>query len=83
MAQATNRFDLEQQILDCWHITDDIDMLFEAVTDNDIDKDKIANILLGIKELYHLKFERAFNTFEKLLREERNSRSVITHWDAL
>jgi hypothetical protein len=71
--QLNNIFELEQQILDCWGITDDIDMLFGAVVEQDIDKDKIANILLGIKELYHLKFERTFNTFEECLRNREFS----------
>jgi hypothetical protein len=62
-----DRFDLEQQILDCWHVTDDIDMLFEAVMDKDLTQDDIANVLLGLKTLYHLKFERTFETFEKLI----------------
>lgn len=62
-----SRFDLEQQILDCWGITDDLDMLFTAIMDQDLERDKVANILLGLKELYHLKFERTFNTFEELV----------------
>ncbi len=62
-----DRFDLEQQILDCWHITDDLDVLFEAVMERDMSKDEISNVLLGLKELYQLKFLRTFETFEKLI----------------
>lgn len=63
-----DRFVLEQRILDCWHITDDLDMLFEAVMERDLSKDMIANIVLGLKELYHLKFERTFETFEDCIK---------------
>ncbi len=69
MAQANSRFELEQQILDCWGITEDLDILFEAVMDKDLAQDKIANIILGLKDLYHLKFERTFNTFEGCIRD--------------
>lgn len=62
------RFDLEQQIMDCWGVTDDLDMVFRAVCDQELcqDQDKLANILLGMKELYQLKFEQMWNTFEEL-----------------
>jgi hypothetical protein len=64
------RFDLEQEIMDCWHITDDLDIIFEHVMEaENLDRDKVANMLLGMKELYHLKFERCFGTFEKLINE--------------
>lgn len=68
MKNIPNRFDLEQSIMDCWGVTDDLDVLFEAVMDKDLSKDQIANIVLGMKELYHLKFEKTFELFEKCIR---------------
>lgn len=65
----TDRFDLEQSILQCWNVTSDIDLLMENVLESDMTKDQIANVLLGIKELYELKFQKCFNTFEHLLSE--------------
>jgi len=62
-----DRFDLEQEILDCWHVVDDIDMLLEAVLDKEISTDQISNVLLGMKEIYQLKFNRTFETFEALV----------------
>lgn len=62
------RFDLEQEIMDCWHVTDDLNVLFEAVMEKDLDKDMIANIILGMQQLYHLKFERTFSTFEDCIK---------------
>lgn len=64
----SDRFDLEQQILDCWRVTSDLDALFEDVMENpDIDNDKIANILLGLSQLYEIKFNKTFRTFEQLI----------------
>jgi hypothetical protein len=53
----TNSFDTEQNILAAWQITSDIDCLYEAVSETEISRDDIANILLGLSQLYSLKFE--------------------------
>lgn len=59
-------FDLEQQILDCWTITSQLDTLLEGVLEHDMTTDQIANVLLGLKGLYDLKFDKAFRTFEQV-----------------
>lgn len=67
------RFKLEEQIMDCWHVTDDINVLFEAVCDEDITEDEVQNVLLGLKTLYHIKFQRLFSTFEDMIREDHRA----------
>lgn len=63
------RFDLEQQILNCWNVTDDLDVVMENVLENEnFSRDDIHNVLLGIRGLYQLKFEKCFETFEELVR---------------
>jgi hypothetical protein len=64
-----DRFDLEQQIMACWNITSDIDTLCEGVLESDMTTDQIANILLGMKQLYELKFDKMFRTFEELIQD--------------
>ena len=64
----TTRFDLEQQILDCWRIVDDLDVLFEGICEGTMADDEAANLLLGLKELYSRKFNRTFNTFEACIK---------------
>lgn len=67
-----DRFDLEQQILGCWGITDEIKLLNEQVLENDnFTKDQISNYLLGLETIYNLKFEKTFNTFETLLQDKK------------
>ena len=64
---SLKRFELEQSILNCWNITDELNLLYESIIDNnrgEMTLDKIANILLGMKELYNLKFEKCFEDFE-------------------
>ena len=65
-----DRFDLEQQIMACWNVTSDIETLFEGVVESDMTHDQIANILLGMKQLYELKFDKLFNTFEQLIQDD-------------
>lgn len=59
-------FDLEQQILDCWTITSQLDTLLEGVLEHEITRDQIANVLCGLKDLYEIKFDKAFRTFENV-----------------
>jgi hypothetical protein len=65
----TDRFDLEQDIMKCWNVTDDIDLLYRNVMERDLSKDDIANALLGMKTLYEMKFDELFTHFETLIRD--------------
>lgn len=67
----TTTFDLEQHIMHCWNVTDDLEVLNEAVLERNLSQDEISNILMGMKGLYHLKFETLFETFEQALKEKR------------
>ena len=70
----SDRFELEQQILKCWNITDDIKLLRRAMLDGgQLTTDQIDNALLGIITLYEMRFEETFATFEDLI-----SRGKIT-----
>ena len=67
----TDRFDLEQDIMKCWNITDDIDLLYRNVLEKDLTTDDIANALLGMKTIYDMKFDEMFHHFETLIREKK------------
>ena len=67
-----DRFDFEQQIMDCWHVTDDIRTVNEYLLDAPLEdgrEDKIANMLMGIEALYQVKFDKLFGQFESLVHE--------------
>ena len=77
------QFDLEQQILNCWNVTDDVQLLYTWIMDSSEAEgippkilDKLANALLGMESMYNLKFERLFNTFEKYLHAKRNEQNA-------
>jgi hypothetical protein len=63
-----DRFDLEQDIMKCWNITDDIDLLNFNVLEKDMTKDEISNFLLGLKTIYQCKFENLFDNFSELVK---------------
>jgi hypothetical protein len=63
----TDRFDLEQHIMKCWNVTEDIDLLYKNVMEKDMSTDDIANFLLGLETIYNHKFEELFDTFSELI----------------
>ena len=65
----STQFELEQQIMDCWHVVDDLKVVSESLVEDDLDPEKAANILIGMENLYQLKFDRMFRTFNKFQRE--------------
>ena len=72
MSTTIKSFELEQSILNCWSITDDLRVVSEKIfEDQKIDRDQAHTILNGIAALYEIKFEKCFNDFEKMLQEAR------------
>lgn len=62
-----DRFDLEQEILECWRVTDDLGTLLE-VFDREHTEDEVLNIIIGLRALYEQKFATTFETFEQCIR---------------
>lgn len=76
-----NIFDLEQQIMQCWNVVDDIKLIYTSVCDDPFysgmqpeHEDKLANLMLGMSELYALKFDQMFKTFEKVCADYHSAR---------
>jgi hypothetical protein len=68
----TDRFDFEQQILKCWNITEEIQLLNEQVLENDeLTKDQISNYLLGLHTIYEMKFDKLFTQFENMVKDKK------------
>jgi hypothetical protein len=58
--------------MNCWHITDDLDTLAHFISEHSTDipaelQDKLLNMILGLKELYHWKHQQTFQLFEELV----------------
>ena len=55
-----DRFDLEQQIMQCWNMVDDVKLFAEQGAPSDE--------FAALATVYHRKFETLFDTFELMLR---------------
>ena len=70
------RFDLEQEIMRCWNVVDDLQLLNKYVLEGtpegtELSKDRIANYLLGMEAVYELKFQELWTTFEQLTQAQK------------
>lgn len=71
-----NQFDLEQDIMHCWTIVDDIKALHENESDdfyNNYHETKKA--LQAIEVISQMRFNKLFNTFEKFIAANRSEQT--------
>ena len=70
-----DRFEFEQQIMECWNVTSDVKTVAKYLMDAPLEpgrEDKIANMLIGIEALYQAKFEELFRQFEAIIKEQHD-----------
>ena len=74
--------DLEQEIMKCWNVVEDIDTIYKYIGDDPFFQtmeanhvDKLMNLMLGLKELYNVKFDHLFSTYEHIIAEGTQRRS--------
>ena len=65
-----DRFDLEQEIMRCWNVCEDIQLLNKNVLEStsegtQLTTDQISNYLLGLESMYELKFQQLWDTFSE------------------
>lgn len=65
----TDRFDLEQNIMQCWNVCDDIQLMLDQW--DSLSEDDKQNYLIGLKQMYQMKFERTWNNFEAVVRNRQ------------
>ena len=64
-----DRIEMETQIMSCWNVTSDLKDLTEGVLEHDMSQDQIANALMGMQELYEIRFDKLFRIFEQLVNQ--------------
>lgn len=62
-----DRFDLEQAIIACGNVSDDMEILLETILDDTTDRERVANALLGMKELHEMRCKKAFDIFSAMI----------------
>ena len=74
------QFDLEQQIMTCWGIIDDIKCLTKIADMRQVTEDERQNYLLGLETIYQAKFEILQDMFEQFMKEyydAKNNKPVV------
>lgn len=68
--ESIDRFDLEQDIMECWSVVEDIKTLSWRYSDASppMSEDDLMNYLLGLQTIYQIKFEKLFDTFEQCIK---------------
>jgi hypothetical protein len=64
----SDRFDLEQEILACWTIVDDLQFMLDNC--DSWTEDERLNYLIGLSVKYNKRFEHLFGTFELMIKNE-------------
>ena len=69
----TKLYDLEQPIMDCWSVCNDLETVFKQIGDGEREptQDELMNTLMGMQQLYQWKFEQLFNLYEGVLRSQQ------------
>lgn len=66
-----DRFKFEEQLMQCWKVVDDINVIYKQFDYSDLSQDEIQNALLGLVTIYEMKFQQMFDTFEKLIQQRK------------
>jgi len=70
--------DLEPMIMDCWHVCDDLQVVFKQIGDGEREPthDEMMNTLMGMQQLYEWKFQQLFFKYEELCRDKQGKQHV-------
>ena len=71
--EMTKLYDLEEMIMDCWSVCNDLRTVLQQVGDGDRDPtpDELMNAIMGMQQIYHWKFEQLFKKYEDILEAQR------------
>jgi hypothetical protein len=61
---SNNIQNLEQEVLQCWGVTEDLKLLA-----NETDDEDMQNKILGIAQVYDMRFRAAWSTYEYVVEE--------------
>ena len=68
----SNLQELEQDFLRCWEVSQDLALLAEVVNDGS----DHTEIVKGLAGVYNLRFEKAWHTYEQLVKEYYTMKGV-------
>jgi hypothetical protein len=63
-----NRFDLENDIMRCWEIVDELEMISNQ---KELTVEQYSGLVKSLQILYSLKFNELFKTFESCIENKK------------
>ena len=59
---------LEEKIMDCWSVCNDLETVFRQLGDGEREPtpDELMNTLMGMQQLYQWKFEQLLSKYEDM-----------------
>lgn len=74
-------FDLEQQILRCWNIVDDLREIVEDLQSGHMAQAEMVEALTAYRQVYANRFERTFRTYETVCRGLHGLRAQVRDFE--
>jgi hypothetical protein len=65
----TSRFEMEQVIMRCWALSEDLSLLSETICNAEVSADQVANALIGMQALHEMRMEKLFSMFEQKVKD--------------
>ena len=68
-----NRFELDEAMSNLHQIGEDIETIIYAIGDSPIKhtEDQLLNMLIGIKQLHDTRYQKMWNIFEQLIKNQK------------
>jgi len=61
----------------CWNLVDDLKTINAGVLDHDWTADQVSNALMGLVEIYQVRFDSLFASYESVLADNRSSKKAV------
>ena len=74
-----DRMNLEEEIQNVWQTKNDLDAITERIIDDPdgpMTEDQIANILIGLSELFETRCKKLWKVFETMVKEHGFKESI-------
>lgn len=73
-----DRFKAEQDLQAAWNVTSDLSTLAEGVLEHGLTLDQIANVTIGLADLYNIRFDKVWRNLADSVREDIQKAPLVS-----